>query len=118
MKKLTVIFSSNPANNADGREGLDLTMLSASFDQNVTVIFVAQGVFNLLKHQQPEANGGKDYISTFKALPLYDVEDIFVCSDSLSELGLSSDDLIMDVANLNKSDIANLIDTADEVLVY
>ncbi|WP_133406804.1 sulfurtransferase complex subunit TusC [Parashewanella tropica] len=118
MKKLTIIFSSNPVEYANGREGLDLTMLSASFDQQVTVIFVKQGILNLVKDQKPEAYGSKDYISTFKALPLYDVEDICCCADSLSLLGLTRSDLSMETDVLTKSDIADLIDRADEVLVY
>jgi tRNA 2-thiouridine synthesizing protein C len=38
------------------------------------VFFVGDGVFQLLPGQQPQAMLARDYIATFKVLPLYDID--------------------------------------------
>lgn len=118
MKQLTIIFRSNPAYNSKGREALDLALLSASFEQHVKLIFICEGVFNLLKGQNPELLSGKDYISTFKALPIYDIEDIYVCEKALSYNLLEKPDLIVEATLVTTTRIRSLINEADEVLVF
>ncbi len=118
MKQLTIIFRSNPAYNSKGREALDLAMLSASFDQHVKLIFLDEGVFNLVKGQSPELLGGKDYISTLKALPIYDIDDVYACEKSLSVNLLEKEELLIDLIIVTPGRISALIDAADEVLVF
>ncbi|MGB0894347.1 MAG: sulfurtransferase complex subunit TusC [Parashewanella sp.] len=118
MKKICFIFRTGPADNAKGREALDLAMLSASFDQHVSLLFIDEGVLNLRNDQQPELLGGRDYISTFKALPLYDIEDIYLCNQSLGEYDLSKSDLVIDAKLAEPIRVSSLIKEADEVLVF
>ncbi|MBM7074520.1 sulfurtransferase complex subunit TusC [Shewanella sp. 202IG2-18] len=118
MKQLTIIFRSSPAYNCKGREALDLAMLSASFDQHVKLIFLDEGVFNLLKGQSPELLGGKDYLSTLKALPLYDIDDVYVCEHSLSVNLLEKNELFIDCILVTQQRIRTLINEADEVLIF
>jgi tRNA 2-thiouridine synthesizing protein C len=40
------------------------------------VFFVGDGVFQLLPGQQPSAVLARDYIATFKVLPLYDIDPV------------------------------------------
>ena len=119
MKTLCIIFKTAPHGNPNGREALDLALLSASFDQKVILIFSDEGVLNLVENQNPELIKAKDYIATFKALPLYEIDDIFVCQQSLLEFGLSKNTL-----NINEAQIADQqciqtqLKLADEVLVF
>jgi tRNA 2-thiouridine synthesizing protein C len=118
MKKLTFVFRSGPHSGASGREGLDLVLLSASFEQEVSLVFTDEGVLNLLPGQRPELIGAKDYIAAFKALPLYDIENVYVCEQSLQEFGLSQTKLLIPVEFANAAQISRVLDSADEVLVF
>lgn len=119
MKKLCIIFRHAPHGTPNGREALDLAMLSASFDQQVSLIFTHDGVLNLVANQNPELIGAKDYISTFKALPLYDIDNIYVCQDSLIKFGLKNDSLAIKNAQAVNSDfIKTHLIASDEVLVF
>ncbi|QYJ87811.1 sulfurtransferase complex subunit TusC [Shewanella mesophila] len=118
MKKITVIFRHAPHGKANSREALDFALLSASFEQVVTLLFVDDGVLNLLPNQTPAQIGGRDFISTFKALPLYDIEDVFVCESSLTSMGLSTQDCFIAVQALSAEQIQQQLKQADEVLVY
>ncbi|WP_298774139.1 sulfurtransferase complex subunit TusC [uncultured Shewanella sp.] len=118
MKKVTIIFRKGPHDNASGREGLDLALLSASYEQEVSLIFTSDGLFNLLKNQAPEHIGCKDYIATFKALPLYDIDTILVCQESMDTFGLTDDDFFIPTTVCQPDSIQKQLQTADQVWVF
>ena len=118
MKKLTIIFRRAPHASPHGREALDLALLSASFEQEVSLIFVDEGVLNLVKTQQPELVGAKDFIATFGALPLYDIDTILACEASLQEYGLANTELTIAPSIVASSAIREQLASADEVLVF
>ncbi|WP_394132975.1 sulfurtransferase complex subunit TusC [Shewanella maritima] len=117
MKKITIIFRHSPYGTTASREGLDFALLSASFEQQVSVIFIGEALLHLLPNQQPLLSGSKNYTATFKAMPIYDIDTILVCQQSLSELGLQADELTLGEV-VSTEVIANNIDAADEVLVF
>lgn len=83
MKRVAFVFSSAPHGNASGREGLDALLATSALTEDIGVFFLGDGVFQLLAGQQPQAILARDYIATFKVLPLYDIETFYVCADSL-----------------------------------
>jgi tRNA 2-thiouridine synthesizing protein C len=50
-----------------------------------------------------------------QALPLYDVEDLFYCADSLEERGITQDKLALPAKALSRSEIALLIRQQDHI---
>jgi tRNA 2-thiouridine synthesizing protein C len=118
VKKIIIVFRHAPHGKAHSREGLDLALLSASFEQDVSLVFVDDGVLNLLAQQDPTKIGGRDFIATFKALPFYDIEKAFVCQGSLSSRGLTIQDCFIPVEAISYEAIRQLFETSDEVLVY
>ncbi|MEI6858991.1 MAG: sulfurtransferase complex subunit TusC [Shewanella sp.] len=118
MKKLTIIFRRAPHGTPHGREALDLALLSASFEQEVSLIFVDEGVLHLISEQQPEIAGLKDYIATFGALELYDIETVLACQSSLERFGLANNKLTISVERVTSTKIADQLQIADEVLVF
>jgi sulfur relay (sulfurtransferase) complex TusBCD TusD component (DsrE family) len=66
MKKLTIVFRKSPLGTTSGREGLDFAMLSASFEQEVSLVFINDAVLHLLPSQAPELTGSKDYIAALQ----------------------------------------------------
>jgi tRNA 2-thiouridine synthesizing protein C len=78
-------------------ECLEVVLIAAAFDQDVSVVFVDDGVCQLKKNQDTEAIGMKNFSKTYRALDDYDVEKIYVEQESLEARGLSEDDLIIPV---------------------
>ncbi len=118
MKQLTIIFRHGPTEHSKGREALDLAMLSASFDQHVKLIFIDTGILNLLNHQKIELTGGKDFVATFKALSLYDIDDVYLCSTAMNDFSLESSDMLIDHTIAEPSEISRIIHDSDEVLIF
>jgi tRNA 2-thiouridine synthesizing protein C len=69
-------------------------LIGAAFEQDVSVVFVDDGVYQLTKGQNTESVGMKNFSPTYNALGDYDVNKIYVDKESLDERGLSLDDLL------------------------
>lgn len=91
MKRIAFVFTSAPHGSSSGREGLDALLATSAFTDEIGVFFIGDGVFQLLAGQQPDAILTRDYIATFKVLPLYDIEQCWLCAASLRERGLGEE---------------------------
>jgi tRNA 2-thiouridine synthesizing protein C len=74
-------------------EALEVVLIAGAFEQQVTLIFMDDGVYQLTRNQNPAGIGMKNFSKSFGALGDYDVDQIFVDYESLNLRGLTSDDL-------------------------
>lgn len=97
-------------------ECLEVVLIAAAFDQDVSVVFVDDGVCQLKKDQDTTAIGMKNFSRTYRALDDYDVEKIYVEQESLEARGLSEDDLIIDVEVMAAKDLRAIMAQQDVVI--
>ncbi|NLH83560.1 MAG: sulfurtransferase complex subunit TusC [Phyllobacteriaceae bacterium] len=81
-------------------ESLEVVLIGAAFEQDVSLAFLDDGVFQLVKKQVTTGIGVKNFSPTYRALGDYDVKKLFVERESLAERGLTEDDL-MEVTHEN-----------------
>ncbi len=74
-------------------ESLEVILIGAAFEQDVTLAFVDDGVYQLTKGQDTTGIGMKNFSPTYSALGDYDVNKIYVEKESLEARGLTIDDL-------------------------
>ncbi|MCZ7657079.1 MAG: sulfurtransferase complex subunit TusC [Xanthobacteraceae bacterium] len=75
-------------------EALEVVLISAAFEQDVSLAFLDDGVFQLVKGQNTAGIGMKNFSPTFKALGDYEIRQLYVERESLEERGLTSEDLM------------------------
>ena len=109
-------MQSPPHNGSKLQERLDVILTVAAFDQQVALLFLDDGVFQLKQGQQPDKQGLKDTASIFNALEIYDVKDLYVEIESLQERGLKPGDLTLPVKEFYRNDINGLVKQFDVVL--
>ncbi len=105
-KKIAFICSRGPHGHAAGREGLDALLATSAMTDELALFLIGDGVLQLLKEQQPAAILQRHYAPTFKMLELYDIEEVYVCADSLAERGVTVDDLLIPVESLPRQELA------------
>lgn len=93
MDKLLLINRRGPAQGNNAREALDIALAYAVFDIEVALYFTDDGVFQLLEGQEAELVGKKSLNKQMQALPLYDIDKIYVDETALQERGLSPENL-------------------------
>jgi len=74
-------------------ESLEVVLISAAFEQDVSLAFMDDGVYQLVKGQDTAGIGMKNFSPTYAALGDYEITKIYVEKESLEERGLTLDDL-------------------------
>ncbi|MGD2171391.1 MAG: sulfurtransferase complex subunit TusC [Gammaproteobacteria bacterium] len=93
-KKFLYINRRPPHGTIYALESLEVVLIGAAFEQDVSLAFVDDGVYQLLRDQDTSAIGSKNFAPTFRALGDYDVSKIYVERESLELRGLTKDDLM------------------------
>ena len=92
-KKFLYVNRKAPYGTIYALESLEVVLIGAAFEQDVSVAFLDDGVFQLTKGQDTGEIGVKNFSPTFRALGDYDVTKLYVEKESLEERGLTKDDL-------------------------
>ena len=118
--KLAFLFRTAPHGNAISREGLDALLAATAFcdEEEIGVFFIDDGVLNLRDGQNPELLLQKDFIRTFKLLDLYDIEQRFVCANSLDQYNLQAEQLIISAEKIDRTSLINKLSQAEKVFTF
>lgn len=94
VKRFMYVNRKAPYGTIYALESLEVVLIGAAFDQDVTLAFVDDGVYQLKKGQDTKGIGVKNFSATYNALGDYEVKKLYVEKESLAERGLTQDDLI------------------------
>jgi tRNA 2-thiouridine synthesizing protein C len=118
QKKFCYVNRTAPYGTVYALEALEVVLIGAAFEQDVSVIFMDDGVFQLAKGQDTAGIGMKNFSPTYRALEMYDVEKLYVSKESLEARGLSEDDLLVDVEVKTAAEIRDLMEEQDVILTF
>ena len=89
-KKFLYVNRKAPYGTIYAWESLEVVLIGAAFEQDVSLAFIDDGVYQLMTKEI----GMKNFSPTYSALGDYDVNKIYVEKESLDARGLSVDDLL------------------------
>ena len=118
MKKFMFVNRKAPYGTIYALESLEVVLITATFDQDVSLVFADDGVYELMKGQDTKGIGIKNHSKTYRALEGYDVEKLYVERESLEARGLTEDDLLVDVTVLGSAELGALMAEQDVVLSF
>lgn len=119
MKRVAFVFTSAPHGTSAGREGLDALLATSALSEDIGVFFIGDGVLQILPGQQPDKILSRDYIATFRVLPLYDIEQCYLCAESARVRGLTENSSwVIDAAPLEPDALRETLHQFDIVLTF
>jgi len=118
VKKFMFVNRKAPYGTIYALESLEVVLISAAFDQDVSLAFLDDGVYQLKKGQQTKGIETKNFSPTYRALDGYDIEKLYVEKEALDERGLSEGDLLVDVTVLSRAEMGELMEQQDVVLSF
>jgi len=116
VKKIMHVLRHAPHGTIYSYEGLEMILIMAAYEQDLSVVFIGDGVYAIKKNQDTAGIGIKGFAKTFMALDGYDVEKLYVDRVSLEERGLSENDLVVDVEVLDSAAIGALMNGQDVII--
>ena len=118
-KKLLFISRHAPYGSALAKEALDAVLATSAYDQELSLLFMDDGIFQLLKAQDSEELGQKSFAAMLPALSFYDINTIYVHKESLDARQITSKELIFDSIHiLNSHAVSELMATQDQLLSF
>jgi tRNA 2-thiouridine synthesizing protein C len=93
IKKFMYVNRKAPYGTIYAWESLEVVLIGAAFDQDVSLAFIDDGVFQLVANQDTANSGFKNFSPTYAALGDYDITKIYVEKESLEARGLTLEDL-------------------------
>jgi len=94
IKNLLYVNRKAPHGSIYALESLEVVLIGAAFDQDVSLAFIDDGVYQLMLNQDTSGIGVKNFSPTYKALGDYDINKIYVEKESLELRGLGKDNLM------------------------
>lgn len=115
VKKILYVQRRAPHGTIHGLEGLEVALIGAAFEQQVTMAFVDDGVYQLISGQDTRELGSRNYSATFGALGDYDVGAMLVEQASMELRGLKQSDLVRVWSDpeADEGDAVNLVQVVD-----
>jgi tRNA 2-thiouridine synthesizing protein C len=118
MKKFMFVNRKAPYGTVYALESLEVVLIAAAFEQEVSLAFLDDGVYQLVKGMQTKGVEMKNFVPAFRVLPDYDIDKFYVERESLEARGLTEEDLIVDVTLLSAKELGALMDEQDVVLSF
>ena len=115
---LLFILRSAPYGSSLAREGLEAALATASLGQTVSVLFMDDGVLQLVSDQQPANLGQKNNGAMAAALPVYDVEQRYVDGHSLSTRNLAKENIDKGFEILDSNAVQQLMASHNHILSF
>mgnify|MGYP000670660054 CR=1 FL=1 len=117
-EQVTILMRKAPYGSVYTAEGFRSMMGIGVFELDISVLFVDDGVYALVKGQDPSALDMKPLGDGFPMMPDFGVTKFYVHDQSLSERGLTTDDLVMNVQLVDEAGAAHILESSGIVLPF
>jgi len=118
VKKFLYVNRKAPYGTIYALESLEVVLITAAFDQDVTLAFLDDGVYQLVKGQHTKGIDVKNFSPTYRALEGYDIEKLYVEKESMETRGLKESDFIVPVKVMSVQELADLMLTQDVIMSF
>lgn len=115
---IVVQTSQSPYHTSSAIDALEAALAATNIGLEVIFIFVGEGVFQLNDNQQNELISHKSIFKKLKALPMYDIEQVYVQQAALKLYGVSLPNKMPILNSVSEEKIANICAQAKQVLVF
>jgi tRNA 2-thiouridine synthesizing protein C len=116
-KNILFVTQQAPCGSVFSQEKLQMAMVFGAFELNVSMLFMKDGVFALLKNQDSRAIGMQNFSRQYHSLAqYYDIREIYVDRFSMEQRALTPDDLLISVRLINRDEMKALLQNQDAII--
>ena len=117
-KKFLYVNRKAPYGTIYALESLEVVLIGAAFEQDVSLAFVGDGVYQLAKGQDTKGLQVKNFSPAFRALEDYDVTKLYVDKEALEVRGLKESDLVVPVEVVSAQRMIEIMEGQDVILSF
>lgn len=117
-KKIGIIIRQAPYGSLLPQEAIEATLAAGMYGQKVSLIFMGDAVFQLVGGQDAAVIEQKTMSKQLAALDLYDIEQLYVCMESLLQRQLVSENLVVNVSVLDGEALRSILHEQEILLSF
>lgn len=115
-KRHLLVMRRSPYGSSLARASVDLGLAMGAFEQDFDLLFIGDGVLQLVANQAADQIGLKNIGKALSSLPLYDVESVYVDAGALARHGLGEAQLVVPTVPLDEGQIQQLLAQCDHLV--
>lgn len=115
-KRHLLVLRRSPYGSGLARASVDLALAMGAFEQHVELLFLGEGVLQLIPGQASDGIGVKNVGRALASLPLVDVERVYVDARALAQYGLEPDQLLLPAIAVEGEDLRALLADCDHLV--
>ena len=116
-KSTALLLTKTPFGDLSGQDALDMAMILGTFEIPCALFFIGQSVTQF-KSIKPETIRTKNFVKGYSALPFYDVDDLFICQQSLNKFNIEVSSLPGQLTVLDRLNLHNKLMSYDSVVKF
>ena len=107
-----------PYGSSLAREGLDFALTSAAYDQNLSLLFMGDGVFQVVGNQDSKNISLKSHSGALEVLPLYDIENLYAVKEDLEQRNIQESQLLEGIQIIDRQAANTLIHSHSKIVGF
>ena len=115
-KRIVIVIRHAPYGHSMARACVDLALAMGAFEQDFDLLFMGEGVLQLLPHQDAGAIGLKNIGRALSSLPLVDVDAVYVDASALARYGLNEQELVLPTVPVEGDSLHRLLCDCDHLV--
>jgi tRNA 2-thiouridine synthesizing protein C len=117
-KRIILSCRKAPYGDALAREALDVALAAGVFEQDLALVFMGDGVWQLLNQQDSQAINSKSIEKLLGAFPLYGINEIYVDKEALFARNIDENRLSCSTTLVTPTELSGLFESADIILNF
>ena len=117
-KSLLVVVRHSPYGSSLARTSLEVALSSATFDQQVGLLFMGDGVLQLLSEQDSSTLGVRNIAKLMASFPLFELDQLFADETALAMYRLEEQALPQNLQRLDDDAMRQLLVHYDHILGF
>jgi len=113
-----ILARSSPYGSNMPKAALDIALTAAAFEQEVAVVFLDNGVLQLLPNQDTKSSGLKNGSKMISALKIYEVQHVYIHLPSAEKSGLNLSEVPDVIEPITDELLQDLVSKSDHVMVF
>lgn len=117
-KSLLIVIRHSPYGSSLAKASLDVALAMAAFEQTVDLLFLGDGVLQLLPDQDASTLGAKNLGRQLASLPLYDINSVYVDAEAAARYNIDLTKTVVDTQALHPQEMRQLMVGFDHLLGF
>ncbi|WP_432473682.1 sulfurtransferase complex subunit TusC [Amphritea sp. HPY] len=117
-KSFLIINRKAPYGSSAARDALDVALTTSVFEQPLSLLFMDDGILQLLPEHNTQAIGQKNLSANLAMLEMYDIDQLYASRRAFSERGIDPAMVQLKIELLEDNEVAGLIRQHDHIMSF